>query len=401
MKLFKSTTIFLVCFILLFLCVIIHAQEPAEKLRKSRENTLKEIEYANKLLLETQGKTNESLNEINLINHRLKKRKEYVLGMEVEVNIISSLMDENMNSANLMQQEISKIKRIYGKMIYNLYRNRSLNYRIMYFLASENMNQFYKRLRTIKIYNNYLRNRRITLEELKNDLLRKNIELEKLKGEKDVLVKSARRESVTIEREMNEKRKLVLQLKKKQKEIENEIREKEKTARKLENELKKIIEEERRKIRATGTKELLTPEEKIISSDFAKNEGRLPWPTERGVITGQYGEHQHPDYKLVTIRNEGVYISTSKGESARAIFKGVVSRVFAIPGENYTVLIKHGEYYTLYHNLVNVKVKTGQSVNMKEIIGTVFTNEKTKETILYFQVWKETEKNDPELWLAD
>jgi septal ring factor EnvC (AmiA/AmiB activator) len=154
-------------------------------------------------------------------------------------------------------------------------------------------------------------------------------------------------------------------------------------------------------MRATGAKDLLTHEEKILSTDFEKNEGRLPWPTERGVITGQYGEHQHPDYKSVTIRNEGVYIATSKGESARSIFKGVVSRVFTIPGENYTVLVKHGEYYTLYHNLINVKVKAGQQVNTKETIGTVFTNEKTRETVLYFQVWKETEKKNPELWLAD
>lgn len=396
-----SNICFLICLVIGFQSVNLYSQNSAEKLRKNREKALKEIEYANKLLLETQGKTKESLNEINVINHRLKRRKEFVLGMELEVNVLSQVMEENLNAASSMQKEIDRIKDVYGKLIYNLYRNKSLSLRIMYFLASDNMNQLYKRVSVVKIYNNYLKGRKDKLDELKEELLRKNKELEKLKGEKDLLVRGAKRESITIEREMNEKQQIIAQLKKRQKDIENEIKEKERTAKKLEIELKKIIDEERRKVKATGKKEILTPAEKIISNDFAKNEGRLPWPTERGIITGQYGEHQHPDYKSVIIRNDGVFISTSKGESVRSIFKGVISRVFNIPGQNYTVIIKHGDYYTLYHNLINVMVKPGQSVDTKQIIGTVFTDENTKETILHFQVWKETERKDPELWLAN
>ncbi len=401
MKLTVSEIVICICVVFHFLTVDVFSQDSAEKIRKSRENMLKEIEYANKLLLETQGKTKESLNEINVINHRLKKRKEFVMGMELEVNVISQVMEDNLNSASAMQKEIEKINTIYGRLIYNLYRNRSLDLRIMYFLASDNMNQLYKRISVVKIYNNYLKTRKEKLSDLKKELLLKNIELERMKGEKDVLVRGAKRESATIEREMNEKQQLITQLKKKQKEIEDEIREKERTARRLESELKKLIDEERRKVKSTGKKELLTPAEKIISNEFAKNEGRLPWPTERGIITGQYGEHQHPDYKSVIIRNDGIFISTGKGEIVRSIFKGVVSRVFTIPGQNYTVIIKHGEYYTLYHNLVNVLVKPGQNVNTKEVIGTVFTDENTKETILHFQVWKETERKDPEIWLAN
>lgn len=144
----------------------------------------------------------------------------------------------------------------------------------------------------------------------------------------------------------------------------------------------------------------LTPLELIISNDFSKNQGKLPWPTQRGIISGKYGEHDHPDFKSVKIRNDGIYISTERGELVRAVFKGIVSKVFSIPGENYTVIIRHGNYFTLYHNLIDVKVKAGQSVETKEAIGKVFTDAETKETTLYFQVWRETERNDPELWLA-
>jgi septal ring factor EnvC (AmiA/AmiB activator) len=379
---------------------IILSQDSADKIRESREKALKEIEYANKLLLETQGKTKESLNEINIINHRLSKRKEYLIGIEVEVNVISQAIKNNMNSVSIIEREITKLKKLYALMVVNLYKNRSKDYQLMYFFASENFNQLYRRIRTTIIYNNYLKKKRNELEDLKKELFSKNIELNILRKGKDELLKKTKNETVVIQKEVNQKNNLVTQLKKKQKEIEEDIKNKEKTARKLENELKRVIEEERRKIKSSGAKDMMTPNEKIISNDFEKNMGRLPWPTQKGIITGQYGEHPHPDYKSVTIRNDGIYISTAIGESARSIFKGVVSRVFTIPGENYTVIIKHGQYYTLYHNLINVEVKAGQSLNIKDLIGTVYTNEKTKETVLYFQIWKETERSDPELWLA-
>jgi septal ring factor EnvC (AmiA/AmiB activator) len=384
----------------LFITESLYSQSSIDKIRASRENTLKEIEYANKLLLETEGKTKESLNEINLINHKLTKRREYLIGLEVEVNVISESIEKNREEIFKAEQGILKIKKIYAQMITNLYKNRRKNYQVIYLIASENFNQLYKRIHTVRLYNNYLRNERLKLEELKIELQKKNQELDLLKSNKDIVVKKTQNETLTIQKEMSEKSRLVKQLKQKQKEIEQEIRDKERTAKKLEGELKRIIDEERKKLKAKGSKEMVTPEDKLISGDFEKNTGMLPWPTQKGIITGKYGEHRHPDYKDVIIRNDGVYISTSEGESARSIFKGVVSRVFKIPGENYTVIIKHGQYFSLYHNLIDVKVKPGQGVNTKEAIGTVSTDTNRNETVLYFQIWKETEKRDPELWLA-
>jgi septal ring factor EnvC (AmiA/AmiB activator) len=378
----------------------VYGQDSVDKIRQEREKALREIEYSNKLLNETIGKTKESLNEINIINHKLKKRRDYLNGLELEVNVLSSIVDENTLSVNQIKQEIKRLQDIYASIVVSLYKKKSNNYYIMYFLASENMNQLYKRIRFIRIYNNYLKNQAARLADMKNELVIKNEELNKLVLEKSSVMGKTRQESAVIAQEVEKKKRIVQDLKKKENEIKREIREKEQTARKLENELKKIIAEERARLKKSNAKENYTPEERIISSDFEKNKGRLPWPTQQGIITGQYGEHDHPDYKSVKIRNDGVYIATASGEFARAIFKGVVSRVFAIPGENYTVIIKHGTYYTLYHNLVNVRVKAGQTVEIKEVLGNVFTNNNTKETTLYFQVWKETERSDPELWLV-
>lgn len=387
-------------FVFTFSFTEVASQQSAAKIKETREKTLKEIEYANTLLEETKGKAKESLNELNLVSLKLTKRREVLVGLELELSLMDEAITENEKEIARIGEEVEKIKMVYAAMIRSLYKSKSPGYLIIYLFASENISQFYKRIRTFKIYNNYLRKQKEKLEILRNDLLKRNEEIKKLRESKDVVVLRTKQEATHIQREVNQKNRLVAQLKKKQKEIEQEIKDKEKTARRLENELKKIIEEERRKIKASGSKSVMTPAEKIVSDDFEKNAGRLPWPTEKGIITGKYGAHQHPDYKQVIIKNEGIYIATTASQPVRSIFKGVVSRVFEIPGENFTVIIKHGQYYTLYHNLEKVTVKAGQRIETKESIGIVSTNESTRETILYFQVWKNTERRDPELWLA-
>lgn len=387
-------------FFFIFISGNLWAQNTAEKVRERQEKNLQEIEYANKLLKETQGKTKSSLNEINIINHKLEKRKEYLSELEQEITLLSSSVEENQNSIKLINNKIRKINEIYASLILILYENKSRNYWLMYLLASKNVSQLYRRYKILKQYNNYLKNQKDQLELLERELNSKNTVLTDLKSEKDKVYDKARNESLLIESEIKEKRKVVSELKKQQKDIEREIRNKENIAKKLANELKNIILEENKRNEKAGTKVSLTPEEEIISENFEKNLGKLPWPTLKGIITEKYGEHKHPDYSSVLVRNDGIYITTEEGESARSVFKGIVSRVFTIPGENYSIIIKHGGYYTLYHNLINVKVKTGQTVDTKQLLGTVSTNKSTKETIIYFQIWKETEKLDPETWLA-
>jgi septal ring factor EnvC (AmiA/AmiB activator) len=379
----------------------VFAQNDMEKVRKMRESTLREIEYANKLLEETRGQTKASLQEVSIINEKLKKRQQYISGLETETELVGQTVSEYQAEIDNVQAEIKRLKDLYAEMVVSNYKNRWNNYYIMYFLASDNMNQLYQRLRFVRIYYSYIENQKLKLDGLTADLNVKSNELLEVKKKKENLIRATKKEYNVIQEESAKKMKLVNSLKKKQTQIEREIRDKERTAKKLDNEITKIIEAEKRKSGKGSIKANLTPADQIISSDFEKNRGKLPWPTKEGIISGQYGEHEHPDFKEVKIRNDGIYISTSKGEPVRSIFKGIVSRVFSIPGENYTVIIKHGNYYTLYHNLVDVVVKAGQHVDTKEVLGKVYTDNETKESTLYFQIWKETERNDPELWLAN
>jgi len=391
------------CYIIILFFVFTVAgfgQKSVESVRKLKEKTLQEIEYANKILEETRGKTKQSLHEVNIINSKLKKRKEYIISLEAEAAMVDNNLRDCENDIKKLESNILRLKEIYASILIQNYKRRLKNYYLIFFLASENMNQLYQRFRFVKIYMNYLKLQRVNYERLRLELAEKAGKLKEIKGEKEILVNTTRKEYSIIKDESVRKMQLLKTLTRKEGNIEKEIRDKKRTMERLDREITKLIESEKVKTGSGKSGLALTPVEQIISTDFGKNQGRLPWPTQKGMVTGKYGEHEHPDYKSVKIRNDGIYISTQNGEYVRAVFKGVVSKVFSIPGENFTVIIKHGNYYTLYHNLVDVTVKAGQHVETKEVIGKVFTDADTKETTLYFQLWKETERNDPELWLA-
>jgi murein hydrolase activator len=377
-----------------------YAQSSVENIRKLREKTIKEIEYANKLLEETKGKTKQSLQEVNIMNEKLKKRREYIVSLEAETALLGDDIDACQNSVSSIEKNLEELKKFYASMLVRNYKSRTEDYFIIFLLASENMNQMYQRFRFVKIYLNYVKIQKDKYEKMMGELVNKKIELQNIKSEKEKVAKSTKKEYAVIKEESSKKVELLNSLKKKQVDIEKEIGEKEKITAKLDRELTKVIENERIKSGSSKSRINLTPAEQSISGDFGKNLGKLPWPTQKGFVSGKYGEHEHPDFKSVKIRNDGIYITTGKGEYVRSVFKGVVSKVFSIPGENFTVIIKHGNYYTLYHNIVDVVVKAGQNVDTKEVIGKVFTDGETRETTLYFQLWKETERNDPELWLS-
>ena len=145
----------------------------------------------------------------------------------------------------------------------------------------------------------------------------------------------------------------------------------------------------------------MTPEEKLASGQFEQNKRRLPWPVERGVITDHFGIHEHPVLKNIQVKNNGIDISTGQGVKARAVFAGEVSRVFMVTGGNMAVIIRHGKYLTVYSNLVNVQVKSGDKVSIKQTIGTIGTDsDDESKTVLKFQIWKENEKQNPEDWIS-
>jgi septal ring factor EnvC (AmiA/AmiB activator) len=235
------------------------------------------------------------------------------------------------------------------------------------------------------------------------------LEDKKTSKEKLLSIQKQERKKLTDEKKMQEK--IVSNMTLREKKLREELKEKQKSADKLNRAIEDLIRREtaaaRKKATASGTKNTtstsvftLTPETKKLSSDFEGNKGILPWPVEQGIITGDYGRHQHPLWKDVYTNNNGIDISTSKNAEARSIFNGKVSSVFSIPGAGKAVIVRHGEFLTVYSNLENVFVKAGDNVSTRQRIGTVLTDSEEGKSELHLEIWKGNSRMDPEIWIA-
>ena len=299
-----------------------------------------------------------------------------------------------------MEKDLIKVKKDYEKLILYAYWNRSKQSRLMFILSSENFNQAYKRMKYIQQFAKHRKEQADVIKNMQNAMVEEIQELDEIRVAKEAIVLEKSSENHNLQKERANKRHAVNELKDKEKDLRKSIDEKQRIAAKLGKEIAAIIAEEARKSRSKNMYDQLTPEEKLISENFQGNKGKLPWPTERGIITGKYGKHQHPVLKQITTQNDGIDISTVEGASARALFDGVVSKVVAILGANYTVIIRHGNFLTVYQNLVDVRVTKGDQVSAKQPLGRIYTEKETSSTILHIEIWREMTKQNPEDWLS-
>lgn len=370
-----------------------------DELEKSKKSNLEQLEYTKELLESTRNEKKTSLYQLNLLGKQIDLRNNLISNYEYELLYLQKQLDNIEESIITNENRIKNLKDDYALIIRNSYKNIDNFYFWMYILSSEDINQGYERLRYIKYLNNY---RKIVINEIKSkndslEIMAKN--KRKLLYEKEVAINNVKIEKLKLFNDSKSKSTLVNQLKNKEQELIKEIKEREATQRKIENEIRRIIEEEAKKLKNANHSLKLTPEEKIISDDFNKNRGGLPWPTIQGVITGRYGEYDHPVIAGIKIRSNGIDISTVSGADVRSVFKGEVTVVSAILGANYTVIIKHGNYRSVYQNLINVKVKPGEIVGTKEVIGKVGTNS-NNESKLHFELWNGMTVVDPVNWLS-
>lgn len=385
----------------LFNFFLLHAQAPKKnELESVRKKTIEEIDFTTKMIEENQAKSKKSLNELSLVSHKIRMQNRLIETLSEEINVLDQQIGMNNSSIIDLKQKQEKIRKEYAKSIYLTYQKRTRNSFVLYILASDNFNLAYKRFRYIQIVNSYRKKQVALLLELEQQLRGENERLEEKKRDRQNLNKMHERENVKLADEKIKQKNLVARLQRQEKDLKAELERKRKIAREIEREIEKIILAERKKSSKGDIYATLTKEEKLISDEFGKNLGKLPWPTKQGVVVGKFGEQDHPSIKGIKVRNDGIYIATVKNAEVRSIFAGVVTRIFSIPGENYSVIIKHGNYYTLYHNLKEVSVAAGKEIKTKEVIGSVATDMEKNEAILHFQIWKETERNDPELWLS-
>ena len=399
--------------VLMLLAALVNGQS-LDALRKKKQKTNEEIQYTTKLLEEAKKNQTKTLNKYKILNKQIELRTNLITGINSEVGVLVDFIDQNAWLVSSLNSDLEQLKNEYAKMIVFAQKNQTNYSKLLFVLSSNSFNQAYKRIMYLRQYTEY-RKRQADLIQWIRDLIQVKVSrLQLQRAEKETLLQSKKQEADKLNKEKKQQGQYLTTLQKKQKEFEKKLKEQQQIEAQLSNEIQKIIEEEVRKARerekekekqtgvksSTTAKYEMTPEEKLASGQFEQNKRRLPWPVERGVITDHFGVHEHPVLKNIQVKNNGVDISTAQGVKARSGFAGEVSRVFMVTGGNMAVIIRHGKYLTVYSNLVNVQVKSGDKVSIKQTIGTIGTDGDDEKTVLKFQIWKENEKLNPEDWIA-
>jgi septal ring factor EnvC (AmiA/AmiB activator) len=361
-----------------------------------RKRTLDEITYVDNLLKATAKERNESVNAVKIIGKKLTLRESVISGMQQEISLISDRIALNTLAIEMMEDDLVGLRRDYKNTVLNSYKTRKGFPEIVYVLSAKDFNQGYKRLKYLQQVTKFRRKEAETILELKSQIESSKQKLQADLGNLSDLKSREEQQRSLLQNEQGRKQKMVQSLSSKEKQLRRDLEEKKKTAKKIEAEIAKLIEEERKRV----IKSAETPEEKLIGENFAENKGRLPWPVEKGLITSRFGVQTNPVLKYVKENNVGIEITSTGRMAARSIFKGEVTRVFPIRGSNMTVIIKHGKYFTVYNNIVNVKVKPGDLVETKQYIGDVYSDPANSDNcVLEFMIY-ETKFQDPEVWIA-
>lgn len=385
---------------MIFLTCSFAQAQSKEELERRRKETEEIIENTSRLLEQTSVTRQSSMEQLNLLNRRLQLRQSLTATLESEIRYIENNIENKRSRISELEVELSEARHAYARLIQIAYKHRYSHQRIMFILAANDFNQAYRRFKYLQQYAFSRRNQIERISVLTDDMVSQIELLERNREEQVVLFRQHQEETRSIARESRQHDEMVRNLRNRERELQSELENQQKIAASLQQAIEDLLREEARRAAETRTYEL-TPEQKILSDRFENNRGALPWPTERGVVTGFFGEHPHPVLRGIRINNDGIIISTIENAEVKVVFDGEVRQVRTIPGLNNVVLIRHGNFLSVYANLAHVYVRSGDIVRTGQLIGRVFTDtDEGNKSVLHLGIWEENRKLDPMIWLS-
>ena len=400
-------------------------------LQKKYDRLQQEISDAQELLQATAEKKRSSLDQLKILNRKVSVREELVRNLSLQVLDLSKAIQQTVEQVSAMEANIGHMREDYASMVYYAYVNDTEYEPIHFLFASGSINNAFTEMEYVREYTTYRKEQAAAIQAAQAALRIRQQELEADKSEKEALLAGEEEQRNILAKEKAEQDSVVQGLKGEEKQLLAQIDKKKKDASTLNKQIQQIIAEEIRKEKeraeaaaraaaAASKKEEtttstttapvketpkpavnagLTPEMALISSNFAGNKGRLPWPVERGTITGKFGTQPHAALRNVTVENNGIDITTQEGAQVRSVFEGEVVNVIFNPSFQKGVIIKHGEYYTVYTGLTAVQVKAGDKITTKQVIGTAYTRD-DNQTEIHLEIWKGTTIMDPAGWIT-
>lgn len=414
-------------FLAFFLCQPAFPQKTRAQLEREKRQNMAKIAETNRILQETGAERQVSLGQLNVLTEQITTRKGLIVRMSEEVNLLNREMADLSQLLTAMEGDIADLQKEYAAMIYAAAKTTNSYNKMLFLFSAGSFTELLMRVKYLKQYSESRKEQLKQIESTRSSLNQRRLALDAKKQQKSGLLASQMKESKNLVVLKDKQDQVVQKLTEKEKELAAELAERKESVDKLDKLIAAVVAEEVRRAadRAKAERERAASREAIArrgkpktrnetavraapeaasaetASSFSATRARLAWPVGSGFISSHFGKQWHPIIKGAEIENHGVDIQTNRGEEVRAVYEGEVATVTSIPGMNKLVIIRHGaDYMTVYAKLGKVSVETGQKIKARQVIGEVYTDrEGTSE--LQFQIWRNSEKLNPEVWLQD
>ena len=372
-----------------------YSQQSRSSLEKERDVNLVKIQEAETILKETEKSKNITVGKLNVINKQIRNRQSLISNLRSDIKVQSDEIILIRNLIISLKRDLRILNNEYSDMIYSSYKSRSSLDKLTYIFSSKDYNQMFRRFNYIFQYSKFRKNQIIEINKVYEELEYQENNLSDVNKKQKKLLDDELSENNKLQKLKGRQRKIISDLNKKQRNLRKEIAERKVALENLDKLIRDIIRREKEALLKNGDDDINLLE---ITEGFEANIGKFEWPVKSGFISNKFGEHPHPIIKNIKVKNDGIDIQTSKSSQVHAIYDGKVSTVAFIPGMNNVVIINHGEYYTLYAKLKNLKVQKGDIISEKQVIADLVTSN-DGITQLQFQIWKNNIKLNPENWI--
>lgn len=379
------------------------------ELEEKRKQLLREIEQTTRLLKQTKESRQATYSTYVTLQRQINRRLQLIETLQKEVLLILETVERTTGAVQALKDDVDRLKTEYAVMVRHAYRQKLIHNDWLFVLSATSFNDAFRRWQYLRQYDRYRQKQARLIIDTQETLLAKIGTLEKRKIEKEKLLSAEERQSEMLGLEISAKNRILEELKSDENRLARQLQAKEKAAQKMTAAIEKIIKEEMEKARLEEEKATanvnVSPltssgeSSSNLSAGFRQSKGVLPWPVQHGVITSYFGRQPHPTIKSVEIVNNGIDIRTDHGSQVQAVYEGTVVGTQFIPGFDYMVILQHGEYYTVYSNLQEVKVRKGDRVRIRQSVGVVSTDRKTNTAEVHFELWREKTRLDPTDWV--
>lgn len=383
-------------YILLLIFTLSASAESVKDLQQQQRKLQEEIENTNKMLKQTKRNETATENKLALLSQSIKTQRKLVKNLGDEIHALDMETEALMRQRDTLETELVRLRKDYARLVRESHYAQLQQSPLLFVLSADSFHQLLRRIRYMQEFQSFRRQQSGRIRSTQDEIALHSEALQEHKKEKTTALNAQKRQQESLARDEKKQKSMLQELKKKEKDLTAQQKKQQKKA----NELNKKIDELIRKQAQQQQGTQLTKEQQLVSGGFVANKGRLPWPVEKGFISGYYGKHQHPVYEHVTIDNQGIFLQAPIGSTARAVYEGEVTSCFQL-NNTYTVIVQHGTYRTVYAGLSKLSVKQGDKVAAKQKLGTIYTDtEQDNKTEIQFRIYDGKETVNPQLWLA-